>query len=614
MGQLLIASLAALIATAPPATTSPIWTFTAPRDIVFFRLTPLGTLVVSTADGLVGVDPANGAVTWRREDIRGLPGTRFQSVPGSGMALVNVGGATRSGAARIELLDLETGRTRWDSRDLGIGAALGHLFVPHRQLVVMYTAPPAETSLTWRDDKHGPWTFVAVDVARGRLAWVNDYLLRAPPITTLRYGSDGSPVRSLLGTGRGMLFDTESTAVLDISREGPVRLNLVSGERIWPTAPPESLDTRGAPVTAGMAVGDSAVYAARRGRLQALSLADGRLLWERTGNVLDLRMTRHGLLVCSGGASLPEAAARAVAGGIAAAATGVPFLPVGGLLGGTDRHLELLDLRTGELLWKKPYTLPRKPKGSHAKGEFAPFDLLGDTVYVGGDQVLRGIRLPDGAVFELARFGLSEEDWPERLEARPSGVLLRTRVGLISLDPRTEGRYGLFGCTRYSLSPPGLEMPEAAAIGTAILVLGAVAYIVSTALTETRDAYNNAYGSYFGPVAYAASGSRETIVAAGAVGGAIGISAVLNQRRAAIQSADSYAYMLGRVRDARSKAGPGIVRVNKDTGKIESQVMLRYRAASGYAYGDSRPAYEVDDIAGRLYYRSSPRTIGCYPF
>lgn len=618
VGPLLVASLAAYALAAPPAATVPNWSLTATQDIVFFRLTPLGTLVVSTSDGLFGVDPVSGAVTWKRDDIRGLPGSRFQTVPGSGTALANLDAGTGSGGPRIELLDLETGGSRWDSRALGIGATLGHLFVPHRRLVMMYTVPPGESSLTWQATRRGPWTFVAVNVADGRLAWVTDHLVRAPPITTVRSGSDGTPVRSLLGAGRGMVFDTDSTAILDISREGPIRLDLISGERLWPTVAPESLDTRGAPGTARMALDERAVYAPRRDRLQALSLTDGHLLWERPDEVHDLRMTPRGLLVST---SLPDAEPAAFALGAATSlvvgtATGVPFIPTDALLGNRlrARHLDLLDPRTGESLWPKRFDLPRRPKSSHAKGDYGPFDVRGDTVYVGGDQSLRGIRLTDGRVVELAKYGLGEDEWPEGLEARASGVVLRTRDALISLDPTTHGRYGPYGATRYHLSVPGPKLPAEVSIGASLLVVGLMALLVSTALTDAQDTFNDAYGPYLGPVVYSTSGMQEGIPAAGVVAGMLGIDYVLSIRFRATRLAESFLYVLTTVRDSTGARGPGIARVNKDSGKVESRVMLRYRADANTTYGDRNPVFEVDDIAGRLYYRNSARTIACFAF
>lgn len=72
-----IVLLLALGAT-PPAIAEQLGTLTTPKSIVFQRLTPLGSLLVSTEDGLMGVDAATGKTLWTRSDIQKLKGVQLR--------------------------------------------------------------------------------------------------------------------------------------------------------------------------------------------------------------------------------------------------------------------------------------------------------------------------------------------------------------------------------------------------------------------------------------------------------------------------------------------------------------------------------------------------------
>ena len=49
-------------------------------------------------------------------------------------------------------------------------------------------------------------------------------------------------------------------------------------------------------------------------------------------------------------------------------------------------------------------------------------------------------------------------------------------------------------------------------------------------------------------------------------------------------------------------AGVGLVKVNKDTGKVDKEIVLK----------DKKPEYQVDEIAGVLYYKANDKTIYAY--
>lgn len=50
------------------------------------------------------------------------------------------------------------------------------------------------------------------------------------------------------------------------------------------------------------------------------------------------------------------------------------------------------------------------------------------------------------------------------------------------------------------------------------------------------------------------------------------------------------------------KEGVGLVKLNKDTGAVEKEILLK----------DKKPEYEVDEIGGMLYYKADKNTVFAY--
>ena len=89
----------------PRAGAEQLWTLTTPKSIVFQRLTPLGSLLVSTEDGLMGVDAATGKTLWTRSDILKLKECNYDEIANTSYGLVEFGRAlaARSDASRSSI-------------------------------------------------------------------------------------------------------------------------------------------------------------------------------------------------------------------------------------------------------------------------------------------------------------------------------------------------------------------------------------------------------------------------------------------------------------------------------------------------------------------------------
>jgi outer membrane protein assembly factor BamB len=318
----LAASLALGSSTAARAADS-LWTFRAASDVCFFHATLPGAVVVGTDSALTGLDPASGAALWTRRDLAGLSAAGFDLVPASPFALIHRPAVRKSGA-RLELLDVQTGRTRWDSDSLPVQVPRGEWFLPERRMLLVLSVPPswADSNDTHRgvsrlfeessnsnkmENDPGPWRVVAVDIETGTVRWESrDWFTRAPATFRVVHRGRGFHRRTL-DSSRPTLSDSDSTLILYASDDGPVQVDLRDGKVRWRAGGAGKGSwrvIREKGVAPPMLLEDGTLYVANGKRVMALSTGDGHLLWKRPAklrtHVVQLEHTPRGLLVRPG--------------------------------------------------------------------------------------------------------------------------------------------------------------------------------------------------------------------------------------------------------------------------------------------------------------------------
>lgn len=362
---------------------------------------PRPVLVIGSEDGLAGVDVLDGSTIWNREDLRKINSAEFDFL-GNGYATV-----TRAGA--IQLLDLETGETRWDTRELELPGVRGFLWGPRPDDLLLYM-----------DVEEAPSTLAMVDVETGEVRWRQNGLFQEAPEVFERKG-----VSYLLGH-QPPVMDTDSTFVLYISPDGPMKLNLETGSLIWRA---EHLAGRDVPLSrrgySGILDRDGVLYIPSEEGLVALNAADGTPIWEATHlerPVSWMGWTRHGLLVK-----------------------------------GTDWHRvkerwyqsgypDVLDPATGKSRWSKPFG-----KLKYASN-FVPQE---DTLFVAADRDLYGIDLRDGSHRRIAHFKLHKGDVaPTALYPSEDRFIVHSGRNLLRFD-----REGAL-LTHLVYPTPGLSLGE----------------------------------------------------------------------------------------------------------------------------------------------------------
>ncbi len=98
------------------------------REINWFNLTSLGTVVVSTDDALYGIDPKSGNISWKSEQFKKLSKTNYASLIGSPFIAIFEGGIM---SMRQTIIDVTDGRIVCNTKDLGMKYANKRLSIPN---------------------------------------------------------------------------------------------------------------------------------------------------------------------------------------------------------------------------------------------------------------------------------------------------------------------------------------------------------------------------------------------------------------------------------------------------------------------------------------------------
>ena len=86
------------------------WRYTTDEDIEFYRVTPLGDLIVATENEITVLFPESGEPKWTRSDFEDLSDESFNAIPFTSYGVLR----TRDG---IAMLDIGTGETMWGSTE-----------------------------------------------------------------------------------------------------------------------------------------------------------------------------------------------------------------------------------------------------------------------------------------------------------------------------------------------------------------------------------------------------------------------------------------------------------------------------------------------------------------
>ncbi len=241
----------------------------------------------------------------------------------------------------------------------------------------------------------------------------------------------------------------------------------------------------------------------------------------------------------------------------------------------TDSDANVINLDTGESIWKKPIKYKR------AKFVTSTYDKSHSRYLISTGEEMIAIDENSGDVSTLASYDFEEKENPTNLEVRDGGLLLTSDQNMMLLDFDGSERFHEY-----------FRSPGKSALAVVLLAATAVA---STAMAMDASARAGANKNYLGQYnSYGAQMDRAADMFS-----AIGTASFneMAKRFKATAATENAQFILTKL-----DSGAGLVKVNKDSGVAEKEILLK----------DKKPDYKVDDFGGFLYYKANDKTIYAY--
>ncbi len=381
------APLLAVIVTSAQAG-DPAWSFKA-GEIQFQKVSSLGSLVVSHSQAVTALDPATGKVLWERADLAKLKECSYDEIENTPYALLD--------GKQFEVIDLETGKTKWDSSKLPFKNSQGQFQIAHKRMLVVFG-----TVKTGQKP-----TLVGLDTETGEIKWQQDKLFDKYLLLHEVKGSGKLFKRQSVAGNQPPAFPDDESLVLWVTEDGPVCIDVNTGEKKWVCAglkgkTPAALNYG----FCAMWAKDGVIYVPYEKSVQAIDAKTGALLWAKEkdfrGRPVQMGMSAAGLVV-----------------------RGAPYVKDDGKIAGKP-FIDCLNPKTGESVWAKPFKDLQ---------DATSFDMKGDNLYICADNEVHEVSLAQGADRILAKFKFKEGEVPSNLELlEDGGTLMTSNQTLLRLD------------------------------------------------------------------------------------------------------------------------------------------------------------------------------------
>jgi putative pyrroloquinoline-quinone binding quinoprotein len=246
-----------------------------------------------------------------------------------------------------------------------------------------------------------------------------------------------------------------------------------------------------------------------------------------------------------------------------------------GLIYITSEDANIVDLETGDQVWKKPLKYKR------ADAVSSDYDAKNNRYLISADEDLFAVDANTGDVSTLAESDFDGKENPTGVEVRDGGILLTSSQNIMMLD--WEGTRSWHEYYR----APGKSAFGAILMGT----LAVAAAATATAAYAEANRHRNTIGQYSSKgESYLDMGDSMAFAAGASIGEML-------KRFKATSATENSRFVLTKLDE-----GAGLVKLNKDTGAKEKEIILK----------DKKPEYQVDEFGGILYYKASSSSIFAY--
>ncbi len=249
-----------------------------------------------------------------------------------------------------------------------------------------------------------------------------------------------------------------------------------------------------------------------------------------------------------------------------------------GLIYISETDANIVNLSTGDPVWKKPIEYKTASSVSSAYDQARGRYLINT-----GDEIL-AINEKTGDVNTLSKFKFEGKESAYEIDVRNSGIFLASDQNMMLLDTEGKENYHTFH------KAPGQSGIMKVAMGVMTLASATV-----SAAAASQSTYHYSLGNYSSAEAQRAN--QNAIAARSFENIASSSYQEMTKRFKATMATENDRFILTALSD-----GVGLVKVNKDTGISEKEIVLK----------DKKPVYEVDDMEGYLYYLSGSGEISAF--
>ncbi|TXE06078.1 PQQ-binding-like beta-propeller repeat protein [Seonamhaeicola algicola] len=582
-------------------------------------LTVAGTLVVATNDGLVGIKPDTNQLLFNFTDYGRVKPEELNFVPMSPYVMVGQTGIANLSAKKA-VIDHVSGKVLFTTESKGWKNVFTcDVIMPQNKLVVsgFQKGGGKAENVT---PKVGVY-----DLATGNLDY--EFFLTKPGKVTMKYFAvTGTPMllkdKLLVPTSQGILAksktgetlwenkvknvnwmttnETESdiyafAATTNGKNTRIYKLN-ASGNEVWTeerkvkgNVSNFEILPQGLAVVSDVTGGSGALGAKAESKITMFSAATGDDLWEKApktkGYVQHFYVQDDGILfgVYEGGINKISFDGNTLFKKPLKTGENIMLMAQTpqGLIYITSEDANIVDLKTGEQVWSKPLKYKR------AASVASTFDAKNNRYLIAADGKIMAIDANSGSVSDFAKCNFDEKEDPNTMQIRNGGVFLSSdqNMTLINFDGK-ENYHAYY------------KSPGRSTFGK---IAGGVLAVASTAMTVGMSMKAGANRSAFGSVndldSYNETGKQAKRAADMFAGIASASFDYLSTRFKATAATENAQFILTNL-----DGGAGLVKVNKDSGKIDKEIMLK----------DKKPEYEVDELGGYLFYKANDKTIYSY--
>ncbi|SFO18368.1 Outer membrane protein assembly factor BamB, contains PQQ-like beta-propeller repeat [Algoriphagus ornithinivorans] len=244
----------------------------------------------------------------------------------------------------------------------------------------------------------------------------------------------------------------------------------------------------------------------------------------------------------------------------------------------TDTDANIINLTTGDSKWKKGIQYKK------ATAVTSAYDAAKGRYLISTGEEILAIDENTGDLSTLAKFKFDGKESPYTMGIRSSGIYLASDQNMMLLNSEGKENYHVFH------KAPGQSTFAKVALG---------ALSVASAAVSAAAASQSTYSYYIGEYNSAdAMRAKNNAAAAESFANIASVSyGEMTKRFKATMATANDQFILTDLSD-----GVGLVKVNKDSGKTEKEIILK----------DKKPVYEVDDIEGYLYYLSGNGVISAF--